>query len=99
MRQTFCWRGWWRQLRGPWRASTSNHVRRSSITTQRLRAIFASTSAGMLNSFVPRTMHRALPTAVSGVFSMVMLLVARTPKLLLAWVVAIAAWTVARFDF
>ena len=52
-RQSFCWRGWWRQLRGPWRASTSNHVRRSSITAQRLRAIFASTSAGMLDSFVP----------------------------------------------
>ena len=75
--QSFCWCVWWRQLRGPWCASTSNHVRRSSITAQRLRAIFASTSAGMLDS-IPRTMHRALPTAVSGVSSVVALLVART---------------------
>ena len=77
-RQSFCWRGWRRKLRGPWRASTSNHVRRSSITAQRLRAIFASTSAGMLDSFVPRTMHRALPTAVSRVTGVVTLLVAHT---------------------
>ena len=46
--------------------------------TQRLHAIFASTSAGMLDSFIPRTTHRALPTAVSGVSSAVELLVART---------------------
>ena len=77
-RRSFCWRGWRRQLRGLCRALTSNHVRKSSITTQQLRAIFTSTSAGMLNSFVLRTMHRALPTAVSGVFSVVTLLVART---------------------
>ena len=77
-RQSFCWRGWRRQLRGPWRASTSNHVRRSSITAQRLRAIFASTSAGMLASFVPQMMHRALPTAVPRVTGVVTLLVAHT---------------------
>ena len=76
-RQSFCWR-WRQKLRGPWRASTSNHVRRSFITTQRLRAIFASTSAGMLNSFVPRTTHRALPMAVSRVTGVVTLLVAHT---------------------
>ena len=46
--------------------------------TQRLRAIFASTSAGMLNSFIPRTMHMALPTTVSGVTGVVMLLAAHT---------------------
>src|SRR4051812_16330516 len=45
---------------------------------QRLCAIFASASVCMLDSFVPRTMHRALPTAVSGVSSVVVLLVART---------------------
>ena len=77
-RQSFCWRGWWRKLRGPWRASTSNHVRRSSITTQWLHAIFVSTSTGMLNSFVPRTTHRALPTAVPRVTGVVTLLVAHT---------------------
>ena len=46
--------------------------------TQRLRAIFASILAGILNSFVLRTTQRALPTAVSGVSSVVALLVART---------------------
>ena len=45
---------------------------------QRLRAIFASTSAGMLVSFVPQMMHRTLPTVASGVSSMVALLIART---------------------
>ena len=46
--------------------------------TQRLRAIFASTLAAMLTSSVPRVMHRNLPTAASGVTSMVALLVAHT---------------------
>ena len=46
--------------------------------TQRRRAIFASTSAGMLNSFIPRTTHRALPTAVSRVTGMMTMLVAHT---------------------
>ena len=45
---------------------------------QRPRAIFASTSAGMLNSFIPRTTHRALPTAVSRVTGVVTLLDAHT---------------------
>ena len=45
---------------------------------QRLRAIFASTSAGMLASFVPQMMHRTLPTAASGVSSVVALLIAHT---------------------
>ena len=44
----------------------------------RLRAVFASTSAGMLASFVPRMMHMTLPTAASRVSSMVALLVVRT---------------------
>ena len=43
---------------------------------QRLRAIFASASASMLDSFVPQTMHMALSTVVSGVSSVVALLVA-----------------------
>ena len=77
-RQSFCWRGRRRQLRGSRRASTSNHVRRSSVTIQRLCAIFASTSAGMLNSFISRTAHRAPPTAVSRVTGVVTLLVAHT---------------------
>ena len=77
-RQSFCWRGWRRKLRGPWRASTSNHVRRSSITAQRLRAIFASASASVLNPFILRMTHRALPTAVPRVTSVVTLLVAHT---------------------
>ena len=73
-RQSFCWRGRRRQLRGSRHASTSNYVRRSSTMAQRLRAIFASTSASMLDSFVPRTMHRALPTTAPGVTSVVTLL-------------------------
>ena len=44
----------------------------------RPRAIFASTSAGMLASFVPQMMLMTLPTAASGVSSVVALLVART---------------------
>ena len=78
MCQSFCWRGWWRKLRGLWRASTSKYVRRSSVTTQRLRAIFASASTGVLNPFILRTTHRALPTAVPRVTGVVMLLVAHT---------------------
>ena len=45
---------------------------------QWLCAIFASTSAGMLASFVSQMMRMTLPTAVSGVSSVVALLVART---------------------
>ena len=75
-RKSFCWRGWRRKLRGPWRASTSNHVRKSSVTTQRLRAIFASTSAGMLTYFVPQMTHMTLPMVVSRVTGVVTLLVA-----------------------
>ena len=65
-------------MRGLWRASTSNYVRRGSTTAQRLRAIFASTSVGMLHYFVSRTVHRALPTAVSRVTGVATLLVADT---------------------
>ena len=46
--------------------------------TQPLRAISASTSAGMLNSFIPRTTHRVLPTAVPRVTGVVTPLVAHT---------------------
>ena len=44
----------------------------------RLCAISASTSAGMLASFVLRMMHGTLPTVASGVTSVVTLLVAHT---------------------
>ena len=44
--QGFCWRWWQRNLHGSRRASTSDHVRRSSITTPRSHAIFTSASAG-----------------------------------------------------
>ena len=77
-RQSFCWRGRRRQLRGSRRALTSNYVRRSSVTTQRLRAILASTSAGMLNPFILQMTHRALPSAVPRVTSVVTLLGAHT---------------------
>ena len=77
-RQGFRWRGWRRQLSGSRRASTSNYVRRSSVTTQRLRAIFASASAGVLNPFILRTTHGALPTAVPRVTNTVTLLDAHT---------------------
>ena len=75
-RQSFRWRGWRRKLRGPWRAPISNHVRRSSITALRLRAIFASASVCMLAFYVPRMIHRTLPTAAVRVTSGVTLLVA-----------------------
>ena len=42
--------------------------------TQRLRAIFASASAGVLNPFILRMMHGALPTAVLRVTNVVTLL-------------------------
>ena len=45
---------------------------------QRLCAIFASTSADTLNSFILRTTHMALPTAVPRVTGVVTLLVAHT---------------------
>ena len=44
----------------------------------RLCAIAASTSAGMLASFVPRITHMTLPTVASRVTSMVALLVTHT---------------------
>ena len=43
---------------------------------RRLCAILASTSEGMLASFVPRMMHRTLPMAVSRVTCVVTLFVA-----------------------
>ena len=73
-RQSFCWRGRRRQLRGSRRASTSNYVRRSSVTTQRPRAIFASALAGVLNPFILQMTHGALPTAVLRVTNVVTLL-------------------------
>ena len=45
-RQGLCWRRWRRNLHGSRRASTSDYVRRSSITTPRSHAIFTSASAG-----------------------------------------------------
>ena len=45
---------------------------------QRLRAIFASASGGMLNRFIPRMTHRALPTAVPRVAGVATLFVAYT---------------------
>ena len=74
-RQSFCWRGWRRKLHGPWRASTSNHVRRSSITALRLCTIFASTSACMLAPFVLRRKRRTLTTAAPRVTSRAALLI------------------------
>ena len=45
---------------------------------QWLRAIFASTSASVLNPFILRMTHRALPTAVPSVTNVVTLLGAHT---------------------
>ncbi len=47
-RQGFCWRWWKRNLHGSRHASTSDHVRRSSITTLRSHAIFTSASVSGL---------------------------------------------------
>ena len=77
-RQSFRWRGRRWQLRGSRRASTSNYVRRSSVTTQRLRAIFTCASASVLNPFILRMTHRALPTTVPRVTNVVTLLGAHT---------------------
>ena len=65
-RQSFYWRGRRRQLRGSRHASTSNYVRRNTI--------FASTSAGVLNPFILRTTHGALPMVVPRVSNAVTLL-------------------------
>ena len=46
--------------------------------TQRLRAIFASASASVLNPFILRMTHRALPTAVPRVTIVVTLRGAHT---------------------
>ena len=44
--QGLCWRRWQQNLHGSRRALTSDHVRRSSVTTPRLHAILTSASAG-----------------------------------------------------
>jgi len=65
-RQRFCWRGWRRKLRGPRRALTSNHVRRSPATVSRMRAVSASVWARMLARCISRVTQRALPAAAPG---------------------------------
>ena len=76
-RQGLCWRRWQRNLHGSRRASTSDHVRRSSITTPRSHAIFTSASASGQVFYLPGVALGALPAATPGVFGVIMLFVAR----------------------
>ena len=77
VRQGFCWRWWQRNLHGSRRASTSDHVRRSSITTSRSHADFASASASGQVFYVPRVVLVALPAATPGIFGVITPFVAR----------------------
>ena len=76
-RQGFCWRWWQRNLHGSRRASTSDHVRRSSITTPRSHAIFTSASASGQVFYLPGVALGALPAATPGVFGVITPFVAR----------------------
>ena len=76
-RQGFCWRRWQRNLHGSRRASTSDHVRRSSITTPRSHAIFTSASASGQVFYLPGMAPGALPAAMPGVFGVITPFVAR----------------------
>ena len=76
-RQGFCWRWWQRNLHGSRRASTSDHVRRSSITTPRSHAVFTSASASGQVFYVPGVALGALPAATPGIFGVIMPFVAR----------------------
>ena len=67
-RQGLCWRRWQRNLHGSRRASTSDHVRRSSITTPRSHAVFTSASASGQVFYVPGVALGALP-AIFGVIT------------------------------
>ena len=77
VRQGFCCRWWQRNLHGSRRASTSDHVRRSSITTPRSHAIFTSASASGRVFYVPGVALGALPAVVSGIFGVITPFVAR----------------------
>ena len=76
-RQGFCWRWWQRNLHGSRRASTSDHVRRSSIMTPRSHAIFTSASASGQVFYLPGVALGALPAATPGVFGVIAPFVAR----------------------
>ena len=70
-RQGLCWRRWQRNLHGSRRASTSDHVRRSSITTPRSHAIFTSASASGQVFYLPGVALGALPTATPRIFGVI----------------------------
>ena len=76
-RQGFCWRWWQRNLHGSRRASTSDHVRRSSITTPRSHAVFTSTSASGQVFYILGVALGALPAATPGIFGVITPFVAR----------------------
>ena len=62
---------------GPRRASTPDHVRRSSITIPRSHAIFTSASASGQVFYVPGVALGALPAATPGIFGVITPFVAR----------------------
>ena len=76
-RQGFCWRWWQRNLHGSRRASTSDHVRRSSITTPRAHAIFTSASASGQVFYLTGVALGAIPAVTPGVFGVITPFVAR----------------------
>ena len=69
--QGLCWRRWQRNLHGSRRASTFDHVRRSSITTPRSHAVFTSTSASGQVFYVPGVALGALPAAMPEIFGVI----------------------------
>ena len=76
-RQGLCWRRWQRNLHGSRRASTSDHVRRSSITTPRSHAVFTSASASGRVFYVPGVVLGALPATTPRIFGVITPFIAR----------------------
>ncbi len=77
LRAGFCWCWWQRNLHGSRRASTSDHVRRSSITTPRSHAVFTNASVSGQVFYLPGVALGALPAATPRIFSVIRPFVAR----------------------
>ena len=75
--QGLCWRRRQRNLHGLRSASTSDHVRRSSITIPRSHAVFTSASVSGQVFYVPGVALGALPAVTPGIFGVITPFVAR----------------------
>ena len=76
-RQGLCWRRWRRNLHGSRHASTSDLVRRISITTPQSHAVVTSASASGQVFYVPGVVLGARPAVTPGIFGVITLFVAR----------------------